>query len=719
MNWNPLDGIGSFAGNLLLFMALAIFHDWLSASGLAWRRRRLHAALVGLAFGLAALICMIMPAAHTGGVHWDARHVAVGLGALLGGPLATFIAASMAAAYRIWLGGIGMLGGVGSVYVVALLGTLLWSWLRDGDGVARPRFRHLALLAPLTGIGATSSYLFLMLLDRPLALKLLSESALSFALQIIIGTIVLGGAILLLARRRELEQHLAGLSEHFPGAIYRRVQRADGRVVFPFVSASSRSLLGLDPAEIRRDPMLVARLVDDAELGSYLAAVERSRRDLRSLMLDNRLKLPDGKDKWVRNYVHPSLADDGSLIWDCVVLDITEQREAEEMLRQAREQAEAANQAKSGFLASMSHELRTPLNAVLGFAQLLGMGARDKLSDTQREYIGYIEASGRQLLSLIEQVLDLAKIEAGRITFSIEIFPVDELIDNLEDFARPLAAKRHQTVTVKPLGEALNVAVDLTRFNQILVNFLSNAAKYNRQAGRIELGCVVAPDGRLEFYVEDNGYGIPLERQGQVFEAFNRLGREGSNIEGTGIGLVTARRLTELMEGEIGFTSQPDKGSRFWVRFPRAAASQAAPPPPAPEPQLYADVTKAKILYIEDNAANIMLISRVLASVPNAILLTAQNGIGGLDVARNERPDLVLLDIHLPDIDGFEVLRRLRSDAELRDTPVLALTADADSRSKERGVVAGFDAYLTKPIQIDQFLGTLWRILAARRKLVR
>ncbi len=718
MDWLPTDSISSFAGNLLLFLALALFHDWLSGTRLV-QHRQAYALAVGISFGLAAIISMLMPAAQIAGVFWDARHVAVGLGALLGGPAAAFAAATAAGAYRLWLGGAGALGGVGSVFVVALLGLAVWRWARDSDGLVRPRFRHLAVLAPLTGLGATTSYLFLMLIDQPLALKLLGESAFGFALQVGIGTGILGASILLLARRRELERHLGGLSENFPGAIYRRVQRPDGNVHYPFVSAGTRNLLGLEPVAIQRDPMLLAKLADHDEFDRYMAAVERSRQDMLPFMLDTRLNPAGGSEKWLRNYVRPSLAPDGSLIWDCVVLDITEQRQAEELLRQAREQAEAANQAKSAFLASMSHELRTPLNAVLGFAQLLAMGTKDRLTGTQQEYIGYIEASGRQLLALIEQVLDLAKIEAGRITLSMENCEAGTLLEDLEDFAKPLAAKRKQSVTLKPLGQAAHVLVDLTRFNQIMVNFLSNAAKYNRPGGHIEVGCVAAGDDRLEFYVADNGYGIPLEQQARVFEAFNRLGREGSNIEGTGIGLITSKRLAELMQGDIGFSSQPDQGSRFWVRFARAAAPQAPEAPVVVEPQLYADVPSAKILYIEDNAANIMLISRVLASVPNAVLLTAQNGTSGIEVAKAEQPDLVLLDIHLPDINGFEVLQRLRDDDHLRDMPVVALTADADVRSKERGSVAGFDDYLTKPIQIEQFLGTLWRILAARRKLVR
>lgn len=311
--------------------------------------------------------------------------------------------------------------------------------------------------------------------------------------------------------------------------------------------------------------------------------------------------------------------------------------------------------------------------------------------------------------------LVLAKIEAGHVALSMETCEANSLLRGLADFAKPLAEKRRQVLVFKPMTEAAYVSVDLTRFNQIMVNFLSNAAKYSREEDLIEVGCVLTADGMVEFYVADSGYGIPLAQQDKVFETFNRLGREASTIEGTGIGLATARRLAEFMHGEIGFTSVADQGSRFWVRFRSVAAAPPLELPSAIEPQSGPALQAAKILYIEDNPANVLLVSRILATLPQTVLLTAENGVNGIALALAERPDLVLLDIHLPDMDGFEVLRRLRSDPAFGATPVIALTADADRRSLERGNAAGFNDYLTKPIQIDKFLVTLWQVLAARR----
>ncbi len=709
----PSDSISSFAGTLVLFLLVALLHDALSASRLM-RHRHLYTICLGLTFALAAILSMLMPAAQGNGLVWDARHVAVGLGALFGGPVAGLIAASAAAAYRVWIGGVGMLGGIGSVYVTALVGILVWSRSREAGGHARPNFRHLAVLSLLIGPAALSSYLFLMLLDAPLAKRLLAANGFGFALEVAIGTLILGGGILLLAQRRELERHLKGISENFPGMIYRRVRRPDGSLHYPFVGAGAKALFGLDPAAIKRDASVLSAVVEPGDRARYLAQVDAEEQNLQPLAVDSRIHPADGSPmKWVRNYVRPSRGPDDSIIWDGVVVDITQQRNAEEQLRVAREQAEAANLAKSSFLASMSHELRTPLNSVLGFAQLLAMGARERLNEQQLEFIHMIEGSGRQLLALIEQVLDLAKIEAGRVTLSMESVEANGMIGDLGGIARALAEARGQTVEVKPLPENAHVLVDLTRFNQIMTNFISNAAKYGPQGGRIEIGCRVMPDGRIEFHVADDGAGIPIEQQSQVFEAFNRLGREGSAVEGTGIGLATAKRLAEFMQGDIGFESEPGKGSRFWVRFNRTAAPQAAPAAPA-RPMHFAQNTTGRVLYIEDNPANVLLVTRVLASVPNLVLLTADKGAAGIALARAEQPDLILLDIHLPDMDGFEVLRRLRADETVAKTPVIALSADADNRSLERGSVAGFNDYLTKPIQVDRFLATVWSYLGQR-----
>ncbi|MEL3892857.1 ATP-binding protein [Ferrovibrio sp. MS7] len=707
------DSISSFAGTLVLFLVVALLHDALSASRLA-RRRNLHTICLGVIFAVAALLSMQMPAAQGNGLVWDARHVAVGLGALLGGPIAGLIAATAAAAYRAWLGGVGVYGGVVSVYITALVGMLIWHMAREADGRARPSFRHLLFLSLLIGPAALTSYLVLMLLDAPLAKSLLIANGFGFAVEVAIGTLILGGGILLLAQRRDLERHLKGISDNFPGMIYRRIQRPDGSLHYPFVGSGAKALFGLEPAAIKRDPNLLSAVVEPGDRARYLAQVDAADQNLRPLAVDSRIHPADGSPmKWVRNYVRPSRGPDDSIIWDGVVVDITQQRHAEEQLRVAREQAEAANLAKSSFLASMSHELRTPLNSVLGFAQLLAMGTRDSLTEQQREFIHMIEGSGRQLLALIEQVLDLAKIEAGRVTLSMESIEANSLLTDLSRIARALAEGRGQNVEVKQLPENAHVLIDLTRFNQIITNFISNAAKYGRYGGHIEIGCRVVPDGRIEFYVADDGVGIPIEQQGKVFEAFNRLGREGSAVEGTGIGLVTAKRLAEFMQGDIGFESEAGKGSRFWVRFARTA-----PPPPMTalpaRPLHFAQNTTGRVLYIEDNPANVLLVKRMLASVPNLLLLTADKGSDGVTMAQQERPDLILLDIHLPDMDGFEVLRQLRADTSLVDTPVIALTADADKRSLERGSSAGFNDYLTKPIQVDRFLATVWGYLGPR-----
>jgi signal transduction histidine kinase len=383
-------------------------------------------------------------------------------------------------------------------------------------------------------------------------------------------------------------------------------------------------------------------------------------------------------------------------------------------VRLARDEAERANRAKSDFLSRMSHDLRTPLNAVLGFAQIL---AADSPSASQQECVQQILAGGRHLLDLINEVLDITRIEAGHLSLSPEPVGVGDIARHATALVAPLAAERGIDVALEE-GPLMGGAVmaDRQRLNQILLNLLSNAVKYNRPRGRVTVSVEAGAPGRLRIRVRDSGAGIPPEKVKLLFRPFERLGAELTTIEGTGLGLTLSRGLAEAMGGSIGVDSAVDRGSTFWVELastPEPAAAAEIPAAPAgwlPEP---AAPGTASILYIEDNISNVRLMTRLLRSRPAITLHHAPTGEDGLAHARTRPPDLILLDLHLPDIPGEEVLRQVWGDPALRHIPVVALSADATDGQIRRMLASGAAAYLTKPLDLHAALALVDRLLAS------
>jgi signal transduction histidine kinase/ActR/RegA family two-component response regulator len=374
-------------------------------------------------------------------------------------------------------------------------------------------------------------------------------------------------------------------------------------------------------------------------------------------------------------------------------------------LANAIDEAHNANQAKSAFLSSMSHELRTPLNAILGFAQILTSESLPTTDTQKKEFANHILKSGRHLLTLINEILDLAKVESGTITLSMEPVALGDILGECQTMIEPLAAARGIRVLFPQQVNAVLLA-DRTRLKQVLLNLLSNAIKYNRDAGAVVLDCQQVSPERMRISVQDTGMGLRPDQVDSLFQPFNRLGQEAGAQEGTGIGLVVTRRLVELMNGTIDVTSSPGVGSVFTIELGTTAplASPASAfAAVAAAPAASGEGVPHLLLYVEDNPANLKLVEEIVRFRPDLRLLAAGDGPGGLALARAHHPEIILMDLNLPGMSGLEVLAQLQREPATRDIPVIALTANAMTRDIERGMAAGFFRYLTKPIDIDKF----------------
>ena len=381
--------------------------------------------------------------------------------------------------------------------------------------------------------------------------------------------------------------------------------------------------------------------------------------------------------------------------YEGTVEDITERKRVEEV--------ERASKAKSDFLSRMSHELRTPLNAILGFGQLL---ERQDPTPVQKNRIAHILSAGRHLLNLINEILDISRVESGRFQLSLEPVVVDQAVDEAIELIRPMAADRSIEIERFALGDGSpSILADRQRLKQVLLNLLSNAVKYNRHAGRVVVDLAPQDGGRFRISISDEGPGIPADKRARLFSPFDRLGAERTETQGTGLGLALSKRLTEAMGGSIG-EGGPALGACFWVEFPivkgvheqidsnRTAAVELG--------QLSSEAKT--LLYIEDNLSNLSLVEDLLRGSTPIKLISAMQGQLGIELAMRHQPDLILLDVHLPDINGPEVLARLKARPRTRDIPVVVLSADATRTQINRLMALGAIEYLTKPLDVDCFL---------------
>ncbi|HVF70854.1 MAG TPA: PAS domain S-box protein [Chthoniobacterales bacterium] len=397
----------------------------------------------------------------------------------------------------------------------------------------------------------------------------------------------------------------------------------------------------------------------------------------------------------------------------CVAHDVTERSRIEAALRDAKEEADRANLAKSEFLSRMSHELRTPLNAILGFGQLL---ERQDPTTQQKSRVEHILSAGRHLLNLINEVLDISRIEAGHLQLSVEAVSITEVLDETLDLMRPLAADRQMELAANlPAAEDLHVLADRQRLKQVLLNLVTNAVKYTAIGGHVVISLDQTSSTRTRIVVTDNGPGIASEKVARLFTPFDRLGLEQSGVEGTGLGLALSQRLMRAMGGEIGVQSAVGEGCAFWIELP-ATESPLRSLPRNRSGIRGADSTagSGKILYIEDNLSNLTLVEQMLTDQPDIELLTAMQGGLGIDLARKHSPDLILLDLHLPDLRGHEVLARLRGDERTRNIPVVVISADATAGQIQRLLAGGARNYLTKPIDLREFFRVIDETMRAR-----
>lgn len=506
------------------------------------------------------------------------------------------------------------------------------------------------------------------------------------------------------------EGHLAATLENAPSLAAQWYDR-EGRVLY--WNRTSETLYGWSKAEAEGKTIdeLIATPEQAEEFRSTLQRIEQTGEVVGPA--EWHLRHRDGSLRIVSSTSF-QLEGSASPVFVCMDFDVTAQKRIEADLVKAKELAESANRAKSAFLAAMSHELRTPLNAISGFAQLLQIGLSEPLSPAQQEAVGHILGSSQHLLELINEVLDLARIEAGHIHISVESLQVQPLIEEVIALSRPEAKARDIALQQACAGEVRAVG-DASRTRQILLNLVSNAIKYNRHGGSVTVICSEV-DGHVRVTVVDSGRGIREEQRGLVFQPFQRLGVEEGAVEGTGIGLVVCKRLVEAMRGRIGFESTFGVGSRFWFELPmerRAKARGVIGPDPVQQTEpLPSSSVQGRVLYIEDNPVNTKVMQHIFRLLPGVELLTAESAEDGLSMAARRPPDLVLMDVGLPGMSGYEALAEMKTNPETAHIPVMAVTASAMAQDIAQGLEAGFLAYLTKPIDVPSFLDKVRSLLA-------
>ena len=519
------------------------------------------------------------------------------------------------------------------------------------------------------------------------------------------------------------EEQFRDISSSIPGIVFQLHMTSDNTISLPYISPRVGELLPLNLNNLMKSPESMLELVHPEEEQLLKSSFFESKNKIQPWFWEGRIKGKNSSWLWLKGVAIPKSNINSEIIWNGILLDNTEKREIEnELLKShhelenrvtertrelqiAKEHAVQANLAKSQFLSHMSHELRTPLNAIIGFSQILKLDNPDKEALSS---IDEIDKAGKHLLSLINDILDLAKIESGKLDIQIEVLDLSKTIDDcITLISSDAKNKKIELVNKINQDEPLIVKGNELRLKEVLLNLISNAIKYNKKYGTVYIKSTIL-DGHISIEITDTGHGISLEKQGKLFSPFERLGYESSNIEGTGIGLVISKKLIESMGGSIGFESNTNKGSTFWISLPIANNNVVIKKQREDtEPQKRHSTHSKTILYIEDNVSNIKLVKAILEKRENLELLIAQDAELGIHLAKSHLPDLILMDINLPGIDGYEALSILKSKKETAQIPVVAITAKAMLKDINNGLSKGFDQYLTKPFNINDFLSTI------------
>lgn len=527
------------------------------------------------------------------------------------------------------------------------------------------------------------------------------------ALLLTVGAVLLARSLRSRDRARDRAQELASINSAVLEAAFEGLTLVDpqGR---PLLRNATSHHVGRDLAEhpdsdvYQEMEHLAPEMADPAAFRAAAAA----------MATDPDLEVSDdfthvASNRSFHRYSRPVRSKDGGLVGRLFVLrETTAERAAEAAIRQAKQEAELANSAKTDFLSRMSHELRTPLHAILGFGELLG---REDLTTSQRECLDQMTRGGRHLLHLINEVLDLQRVERGELSLSVEPVELAEVVEEVLALTATLAdARGTRAHSVGVTGNTYLVA-DRQRLKQVLLNLVSNAVKYGRAAGEVTVTARPTDQGAVRVAVHDDGPGIPAENLPLLFQRFERLGADQSDVEGSGLGLALSKQLVTAMGGEIGVESTPGQGTTFWFALPASAPPAARPGPAVLRDggALRTGPPAQRVLLVEDNPANTALVRTVLTKRPQVELLVAGHGAEGLELASRHRPDLVLLDLNLPDMDGAEVLRRLREALGPKAPAVVVLSADATPRQVARLLAQGADGYLTKPFAITDFLSVI------------
>ena len=514
------------------------------------------------------------------------------------------------------------------------------------------------------------------------------------------------------SRSLDAERMYRALVEQVPVVVY--IAEFGQHGPWRYVSPRIESMLGFSPEEWLANPSLWYEQMVPEDRERAMADEALSREMGTPLRSEYRLRTHDGRVVWVRD--EAVVVHDGAgrpSFFHGILADITPEKEAERIAERAGV-AERANRAKSDFLSRMSHELRTPLNAILGFGQLL---QTSPLAPGDAESVEQILKGGRHLLDLINEVLDIARIESRTLPLSIEAVSVHEVVREAVDLVLPLAAKRGVAVHTSGSDPTSFVLADRQRLKQAMLNLLANAVKYNREGGSVNVS-VERTAGSTTVGVTDTGPGIRSEDRDRLFSPFERLGAERTGVEGTGLGLALTKALVEGMGGSIGVESEIGSGSTFWLALPPAEDPSTIEEPARSMPPGELGSVHT-ILCIDDNPSNLMLVERIFANRPEVRLLKAFQGRVGLDLAREHRPDLIVVDIHLPDIPGEQVIRTLRNASATARTPVIVTSADATEKQRRRSMAAGATEYLSKPLNVQRFLAVVDEAMSIPSEQVR